>query len=436
VADERPDENEAPGGTTTDDAAEPAEDGTDGPAPGAPDPAAGAPDARPPEGPLTALAARARADVATLDRELAEIDMLVQQASSEAARHEAKRAQAAERIGAVAGRGDPRELAEANAQLLTLTRRTTVMDAQVEVLTGKQKVLRRYRDSLEAYAGELDSLARSGIDLRATRAAAEANAVAAADHAASPAVSRLVLGAQEDLRRDIARAMHDGPAQGLTNIVLQAQIVDRLMSRDADAANRELRQLVAMVQATLEATKTFIFDVRPMVLDDLGLVPTLRRAAHERGHAAGIPVDFDSTGADRRLSMELESGLFRMVDEAVVGFLGGRPDRVAVRLDWSEGLEATVVAQRTGTEQGAPAPKEKKGHFGRGKEKEGDQLPPALASMIEEQRVAAALASAPTPLPVNVWRAIQERAATIGVASVLSPDGAELSLSAALPPLR
>ncbi len=54
--------------------------------------------------------------------------------------------------------------------------------------------------------------------------------------------------------------------------------------------------------------------------------------------------------------------------------------------------------------------------------------------MIEEQRVAAALASAPTPLPVNVWRDIQERAATIGVTAVLSPDGAEVILSASLPP--
>ena len=97
------------------------------------------------------------------------------------------------------------------------------------------------------------------------------------------AVSRLVLSAQEDLRREIARAMHDGPAQSLTNIVLQAQIVERLVARDPASASGEIRQLTAMVQQTLDATKSFIFDVRPMVLDDLGLVPTLRRAARERG---------------------------------------------------------------------------------------------------------------------------------------------------------
>ena len=153
------------------------------------------------------------------------------------------------------------------------------------------------------------------------------------------AVSRLILTAQEDLRRDIARAMHDGPAQSLTNIVLQAQIVDRLVERDPVLARAEVKALIAMVQTTLEATKSFIFDVRPMVLDDLGLVPTIRRAARERGRRAQIVVDFDSLGSDRRLAMELESGLFRMIDQALAGYLStappagrdparlGRPDR-------------------------------------------------------------------------------------------------------------
>ena len=129
--------------------------------------------------------------------------------------------------------------------------------------------------------------------------------------------------------------MHDGPAQSLTNIVLQAQIVERLVARDPAAAPGEVRQLVAMVQQTLEATKTFIFDVRPMVLDDLGLVPTLRRAARERGRRAGVPVDFDSLGTERRLPMELESGLFRILDEALAATCGARRTGSSIRLDWS-----------------------------------------------------------------------------------------------------
>ena len=170
-------------------------------------------------------------------------------------------------------------------------------------------------------------------------------------------MSRLLLDAQEDLRREIARAMHDGPAQSLTNIVLQAQIVERLVDQDPGSAGAEVRQLVEMVQQTLEATKTFIFDVRPMVLDDLGLVPTLRRATRERGRRASVPVDFESLGADRRLPMDLESGLFRILDEAVAGYLSARAERVVVRLDWSDQVEASVSASRASAEVKAePAP--------------------------------------------------------------------------------
>ena len=125
--------------------------------------------------------------------------------------------------------------------------------------------------------------------------------------------------------------MHDGPAQSLTNIVLQAQIVERLVEHGSRAAPApRSASSIAMVQQTLDATKTFIFDVRPMVLDDLGLVPTLRRAARDRGRRAGVPVEFESMGQDRRLPMDLESGLFRILDEALAGYLGARAERVVV----------------------------------------------------------------------------------------------------------
>src|SRR4029079_19253160 len=124
---------------------------------------------------------------------------------------------------------------------------------------------------------------------------------------------------------------------------------------DPESAQPEVRQLISMVQQTLDATKSFIFDVRPMVLDDLGLVPTIRRAARERGRRAQIPVDFESFGADRRLSMELESGLFRILDETLAAYLGGRPDRVTIRLDWADGLEARIAARRAIAVSSIPA---------------------------------------------------------------------------------
>jgi two-component system sensor histidine kinase DegS len=249
-----------------------------------------------------------------------------------------------------------------------------------------------------------------------------------------PAVSRLVLAAQEDLRREIARAMHDGPAQSLTNIVLQAQIVERLLDRDPEQAKVEIGQLVGMVQHTLDATKMFIFDVRPMVLDDLGLVPTLRRVARDRGRRSQVPIEFESYGTDRRLPMDIESALFRLIDETVTGFLACNPDRISIRFEWgADRTEARIAARRDDVEPAegpavdGPLPTPDK----HGKNAERD-MPAALRAMIDETRAAKAAralrVSQPLRLAANTWREVQQRADTIGVSTELGDEGREVVL--------
>jgi two-component system sensor histidine kinase DegS len=154
------------------------------------------------------------------------------------------------------------------------------MEAQVDILEGKLKVLTRFRESLRRYGSELDRASMGGAVPQHSPDKLDTSTPL------PPAVSRLVLAAQEDLRREIARAMHDGPAQSLTNIVLQAQIVERLVDRDPLQAKTEVEQLVGMVQRTLDAIKTFIFDVRPMVLDDLGLLATAAGARRSRSSSS------------------------------------------------------------------------------------------------------------------------------------------------------
>ena len=392
-------------------------------------------DAPPPPATLAGVLARLGEDLVGLDRELGEVDLLVTQAKAEAARHEGRRAQAAEKLGplAASGNADPKELVDLNTQLLTLTKRAALMESQVNVLEGKRRALGRYRDAVAGYASSLREVGPvpSTLDTSAPL---------------PPALSKVILDAQEDLRREIARAMHDGPAQSLTNIVLQAQIVERLVTKDPEGAQGEVRQLVAMVQQTLDATKSFIFDVRPMVLDDLGLVPTLRRAARDRGRRAGIAVDFESFGQDQRLPMDLESGLFRILDEALASYLAAGSARVSMTIDWAERIEARVVAVTVGAgaeSQGGAVPSRSAPDANRGSSRGtkaiDEELPPALAAMIEDRRAderdAAELArrGAIVTLPSGTWREIQQRASTIGVSAELVGEGSELRILAELP---
>jgi two-component system, NarL family, sensor histidine kinase DegS len=380
---------------------------------------------------LLEIAERAKREVDLLTREIGEIELLVQQARAEASRHEQKRVQTVDKLRTLPSVGKEGEVSDLNEQLVAVTRRSAIMESQVDVLEGKLKILGRFRESLRHYRTELDGASLGGAMPQQTTDRLDANAPLPA------AVSRLIQAAQEDLRREIARAMHDGPAQSLTNIVLQAQIVERLLDRDPTAVKSEIGELVAMVQRTLEATKTFIFDIRPMVLDDLGLVPTLRRVARERGRRAQIPIEFESYGPDGRLPMDVETAFFRIIDEIVTGYLSSRPDLISIRLEWSDKLEARVVARREGeaealvveedveaTEPGAPTSSRR----GRTPERE---LPDALKAMIDEQLAGSARAAKKgqlLSLPANTWREVQQRAETISCTAELADEGREVIL--------
>lgn len=221
---------------------------------------------------LTEIMTSMSVEAVGVQRELDEIDLLITQARAEVICHEARRLSATDKLGAAIAAASARgevavDAPELNAQVVLMTRRAALMESQVDVLEGKQRALKRYHDSL---AGHVEAFGGLHVPADSTPGAAAANNQPAAvpggvaDPIGSlpPAVSRILLGAQEDMRREIARAMHDGPAQSLTNIVLQAQIVERLVTRDPARANAEVQMLVGMVQQTLDATESFIFEVR------------------------------------------------------------------------------------------------------------------------------------------------------------------------------
>ncbi len=361
----------------------------------------------------SSIAQEARAEAESLDREIQEIDLLIQQARVEATRHEERRAHAAERLRVAEGRGPSAiaEMQEAVQGLIAATRRASLMETQVDVLEGKRRALNRFRERMRAIATAADAGGTSeGGD----------------DAATASTSSRTLLTAQEDLRRDIARQMHDGPAQSIANIALQAHVVQRLFERQPKQAQAELAELVRMVEHALTATKEFIFDVRPMVLDDLGLVPTLRRSSLERGRRAGVVVRFESVGADRRLKSELESALFRVIDDAMSGYLSGSPAALTVKLDWTQrNIGATIHASTAEATQSAAT----RAHAVVTAARHERTMPAALASMIREQEADATLRA--TGLPEATWNEIQMRAEAAQLQVTLSSDRSTLEVSAA-----
>lgn len=127
-----------------------------------------------------------------------------------------------------------------------------------------------------------------------------------------------ILEAQEEERRRISREIHDGPAQLLANTLLRTEIIEKKMNSDNfQSALDEIRQLRQLVREALKEVRGIIYDLRPMALDDLGLVPALMKYLNTVEENFKIPISFRTLGNERRFSMKLETAVFRLVQESV-----------------------------------------------------------------------------------------------------------------------
>lgn len=132
------------------------------------------------------------------------------------------------------------------------------------------------------------------------------------------AVSEQIIRAQEEERKRIARELHDETSQSLTSIVFSLEAVEQLFTEAMDEQLRSrLRHTKEIAQRTLDETRRLMFDLRPSVLDDLGLVPALRWFINQRVLPAGLAVEFAADGLTGRLSDELETAMFRIMQEAI-----------------------------------------------------------------------------------------------------------------------
>lgn len=125
----------------------------------------------------------------------------------------------------------------------------------------------------------------------------------------------MMINAQESERQRLSRQMHDGPAQALSNLILQAEIATRLFEIDKDQAYQELGNLKDSTMAAFTLVRDFIFEMRPMMLDDLGLVPTIQKYCNAFKDQHGIELTLTVTGIERRLEPYLEVMIFRAVQE-------------------------------------------------------------------------------------------------------------------------
>jgi len=127
-----------------------------------------------------------------------------------------------------------------------------------------------------------------------------------------------IILAQEEERRRIAREIHDGPAQSMANLILRTDIAERMLAKgELGVVKEELADLKQNVRTELEEVRKIIFNLRPMTLDDLGLVPTIRKLTQDYEEKTKIRTKFELRGRERRLASGMEVALFRLVQESL-----------------------------------------------------------------------------------------------------------------------
>jgi two-component system sensor histidine kinase DegS len=188
----------------------------------------------------------------------------------------------------------------------------------------------------------------------------------AADGADSEPLIVRIIDAQEAERQRMSKAMHDGPAQSLTNFILQADIVQRLFERDPEQAKAELQNLKATATSTFQRVREFITELRPMMLDDLGLVPTVRRYVKAFEEKTSLQAVLTITGEERRFESHREVMAFRAIQELLTNIREhAQCSQVKVILDLDETrVRAQVEDNGVGFDVAAVMQQQDAGHIG------------------------------------------------------------------------
>lgn len=243
-----------------------------------------------------------QAELDDASRSLREVTLMLEQSQGEASKLTQRNAAITAHLQQILAAGPKTsfdELKMAYDSALDAQQRLFVMRGQLEKLQSDQAHLQRYHGLLEKLLTLLEQPIEGG---KSSSKSAQASIES-------------IIQAQESERQRLSRQMHDGPAQALSNFILQTEIAMRLMDVDAAQAREELNSLKAAAMSTFQKVRNFIFELRPMMLDDLGLVPTIKRYADTFKEQTGLEVSVTVTGQERRLESYVEVMIFRALQE-------------------------------------------------------------------------------------------------------------------------
>jgi signal transduction histidine kinase len=127
-----------------------------------------------------------------------------------------------------------------------------------------------------------------------------------------------IIAVEEDVRRRLARDLHDGPTQMLAAIIMSANFVQQAIAHNSlEHALQELEEMLPVAEKALRQVRSLLFDLRPVILETQGLVPALQSYAQRLRETEGLNVVLSVGGEFDRLSHNAEVAIFSVVQEAI-----------------------------------------------------------------------------------------------------------------------
>jgi len=233
-----------------------------------------------------------------------------------------------QQVISVEGAESSQTLIEKFNEALSFQQRLILMRGQHDKLKNKQDQLIRFQASLEKVKTGLE---KTKADFKEEKAESIVSA-------------ELLIEAQEIERQRLSQQIHNGPAQSLSNFIMQAEIASHLLNKDPEKAKQELENLKKSASKTFQQVRDFIFMLRPMMLDDLGLAPTVKKYCELYSERMNVEISVNISGIEQRYENFIEVMVFRATQMFLENSIAdGKANVVKIQMDINENQIRLIV---------------------------------------------------------------------------------------------
>ena len=194
----------------------------------------------------------------------------------------------------------------------TVSTRKTMLDKNHEVEILLEELRAGLMESINSLENVKSLMLSNAGDIDESQMKALKNC-----HTQATLGSSAIIRSQEMERQRIAREIHDGPAQTIANVVLRLDIVNKVYDKNPAAVPDELAKMKELAQNALNEIRGFIFDLRPMTLQDLGLAATIKRVINSMNAPGGTAIQFILEGDEREINPDIKLAAFRIAQESL-----------------------------------------------------------------------------------------------------------------------